>query len=225
MADQTAGSETPPGAPTRSSSAFEFEFYKLHRAQEVALNTATASYEHSLLRLILLFNAASIAALLGLFTSAGESARITYEIDRAQSAIVAWCSGVALAFIATLLAYYSQRAFSIAYRTRRQALEALLAKPEDPTWPSKFGIVLLTQSKPAREPAGPIIDAPRQGNEANQSEANPGTVAERLRKQSDQHRTQAAKLQKIAIWLGGLAVLAAIVGFVIAITAVRQRTF
>lgn len=83
MDDQTAGSETPPGAPTRSSSAFEFEFYKLHRAQEVALNTATASYEHSLLRLILLFNAASMAALLGLFTSAGESARITYEIDRA----------------------------------------------------------------------------------------------------------------------------------------------
>src|SRR5215472_8228321 len=42
-----------------SAPDFDLEFYKAHRAHETVLNNATAGYEQSLLRLILVLNAAS----------------------------------------------------------------------------------------------------------------------------------------------------------------------
>jgi hypothetical protein len=108
-----------------ASADFLLEFYKLHRAHEVALNNATGAYEQSALRLVLVLNAAAIAAFLALIESAGEHSLVRYDCVRAMIAIDWWAAGVACAFIATVFGYLSQRAFTVAYRFRRQAMEAV----------------------------------------------------------------------------------------------------
>ncbi len=103
---------------------FQLEFYKLHRAHEAVLNSATGTYEQSVLRLILVINAAAIAAFLALIQSVGKDSPIGYDFVRARLAIEWWAAGVACAFVAAVLAYLSQRAYTQAYRCRRQAIEA-----------------------------------------------------------------------------------------------------
>jgi hypothetical protein len=113
-------------APSQPSAAggtlapedFELEFYKAHRAQEVALNDATAAYEQSALRLVLVLNAAAIPVFLGLVQSAGKD--FGYDLGRARVAVYWWAAGVACAFVATVFGYVSQRRFTQAYRCRRQ---------------------------------------------------------------------------------------------------------
>jgi hypothetical protein len=115
--------EQTPGSGELAPSDFELEFYKAHRAHEVALNNATSAYEQSALRLILVINAAAIPVFLGLIQSA-DKALIAYDFGRARVAIYSWALGAASAFVATVFGYLSQREFTQAFRCRRQAIEA-----------------------------------------------------------------------------------------------------
>ncbi len=178
---------------------FELEFYKLHRAHEVALNNAQAANEQSVLRLFLVLNAVSIGAFATLIQSVREDSPITYEFDRGIWAIYLWSVGVGLASIATFLWYLSQRAFTMAYRARRQAEEARRAGPKDPTWPGKYGIIL--KGECPNDPKG---------------------VANRLCDDADDHRKRAGTLQNWAVGFGVLAGVAAVAGFYFAITSVRN---
>jgi hypothetical protein len=121
-----AGSEKqiPPSPPTID---FDIEFYKLHRAHELALNAATGAYEQSLLRLILIFNAASIGGFLTLIQTKDSS--LAYDFREALLAVYVWLLGIAAAFVSTALAYWSQRRFTQAFRLRRTAIEMLKALP------------------------------------------------------------------------------------------------
>jgi hypothetical protein len=182
---------------------FELEFYKLHRAHEVALNNATGAYEQALLRLILVFNAASAGGFVGLVQSAGKDSTIRYAFAFALYAIYSWGLGVAFAFIATWLGYRSQRAFTMAYRARRQAEEVRRADKKDPAWYLKFGINL---GKPGKD------------------DPDPTAVCDRLVNEADRRRRRGAFLEKAAIWFGLLAIGVAVAGFALAITSVRERT-
>jgi hypothetical protein len=109
----------------QAAADFQLEFYKLHRAHEAVLNGATGAYEQSALRLILVLNAAAIAAFLALIQSVGRDSPIRYDFVRARLATEWWAAGAACAFVATVLAYWSQRGYTQAYRRRRQAIEAI----------------------------------------------------------------------------------------------------
>lgn len=123
-------SEQPSQSPSRSSVIdFDLEFYKLQRAHEVALNNATAAYEQALLRLVLILNAASIGGFLALIQV--KDSKLTYNFLEARFAIVVWGWGILAAFAATCLAYWSQRKFTQAFRSRRMAIEALEAVADD----------------------------------------------------------------------------------------------
>ena len=107
---------------TTSQTDFSIEFYKANRAHEGVLNTATGNYEQSLLRLILIFNAACIGGLVTLMQAKGS---LTYNFAHAIWAIYVWLVGVGAAFLSTVLAYESQKSFTKAYRYRRMAMEKL----------------------------------------------------------------------------------------------------
>jgi hypothetical protein len=115
-------SETPNTGPIGTPSDFTVEFYKAHRAHEGVLNTATGNYEQSLLRLILIFNAACIGGFVTLMQAKGS---LTYNFSHATWAIYVWLVGVGAAFLSTVLAYESQKRFTKAYRYRRMAIEML----------------------------------------------------------------------------------------------------
>ena len=113
-----SGSQSTPPSTTVN---FEIEFYKATRAHEVALNNATATYEQSLLRLILILNAASMGGLLALWESKNHS--IALSIRFTVTAILIWGIGVFLAFVANWHGYTSQTEFTQAYLNRRRAVE------------------------------------------------------------------------------------------------------
>jgi hypothetical protein len=118
----SAPTEPTPPSDRLAADNFELEFYKAHRAHEVALNNATGAYEQSALRLVLVVNAAAIPVFLGLVQAAGKA--FDYDFCEARIAIYCWAAGVACAFVATVFGYFSQRGFTQAYRSRRQAIEA-----------------------------------------------------------------------------------------------------
>jgi hypothetical protein len=109
-------------AATTSPTDFTIEFYKAHRSHEGVLNTATANYEQSLLRLILIFNAACIGGLVTLMQTRGA---LTYNFAHAIWAVYVWFVGVGAVFLSTVLAYESQKRFTKAFRYRRMAIEML----------------------------------------------------------------------------------------------------
>ena len=123
------------GFPTNQvQSDFFLEFYKAHRAHEIALNNATATYEQSLLRLILVFNAASAGAFL-VFIEKGS----IFNFFLAIFALFVWIVGVSFGFLANYFAYLSQREFTRAYRYRRQAEETRRVDRMEPFWAERLG--------------------------------------------------------------------------------------
>ncbi len=180
---------------------FDLEFYKLHRAHELALNNATSIHEQSSLRLILLLNAAAIAGYLGLVESVGPDSYIAYSFPRARIAVALWVLGIACSFLANVLAYVSQRNFERAYLHRRRGMEAHFADPTDPSWPARYGIDLVGAERPSESAA----------------------VADRLARDADAARTSAATSQTWAYRTGIVAALAAVIGFAVAIASVQQR--
>lgn len=175
---------------------FELEFYKLHRAHEVALNAATATYEQSILRLILVLNGAAIASLLTLVQTVGACSFIKYDFGQAKAAIFWWVGGVGVSFLATFFAYWSQRKFTQAYRSRRTAIEAE-AMSTDEEW-DRYGVVKV-------------------GGEDKEA------AARRYRKSANDQRSGASNLQKRAIVLGALAVVCSITGFAFAATSIKAN--
>jgi hypothetical protein len=194
----SAKGDNPGDGNVPAPSEFELEFYKLHRAHEVALNNATAGYEQTALRLLLVLNAAAIPVFLGLIQSIGkEPTIIHYHHSLARQAIYIWSLGILLAFVATVLGYASQRAFTRAYRYRRQAEEARYAmvqrKPEILGW---FGI----------------------RNDENKSL---GEVHKGLLDEANKYRDSAGYLQKWVYGIGAGAVVVAVFGFATAIWSIR----
>jgi len=176
---------------------FDMEFYKLHRAHELALTNAEASLEQSLLRFYFLFNAGSLGAFIA-FVQANwkEFEQDTTFSYRAISAMLIWATGVLFSFAATFLWYRGQMAYTEAYRFRRQAMEADYGSlTSDPIWHEKFGIELKDRA-----------DA-----------SNPRTVAERLRNKADARRSYGRVWIKIANCIGYFSIVLAFVGFITAL--------
>src|SRR5690242_3601708 len=121
---------------------FDLEFYNAHRAHEAVLNNATAAYEQSLLRLILVMNAASLGGFATLLVSESKGTpTISFSYYPAKCAFYVWGAGILLAFIATCMGYLSQRQFMQAYRFRRQAIEyEKIGAPNSAGWYEKLGI-------------------------------------------------------------------------------------
>jgi hypothetical protein len=178
-----------------STADFDVEFYKLHRAHEVALNAATGAYEQSLLRLILIFNAASIGGFLSLIQA--KDSNLTYNFYEALSAIYVWLLGITAAFLSTAFAYSSQRRFTQAFRLRRTALEMLKAPP---------AVAVIANWKVY----------------GWDTKATP--TAEACCDNANKYRASASRWQKVAIGFGLVAAVLSVVGFGLAIRSIEQRT-
>jgi hypothetical protein len=178
---------------------FDIEFYKSHRAHELALTNAEATLEQSLLRFYFLVNAGS----LGAFIAFVQGNWREFEQDTTFSfhailAMIVWGAGVGLSFLSTFPWYEGQKAYTQACRFRREAVEVDHVKlASDPTWPKKFGIEL----------------------QDNEDVGDPRKVAERLRKSANASRSNGGIWTTVASWVGRISILLAIVGFVIALWA------
>ena len=107
---------------TSDENGFFLEKYRLDRAQEVALNNATAAYEHASLRMLLILNGGSATAFVALFGAKNQNESIL-DPKFVLLAILTWLLGVLIAGFATFEAYRGQSRFTSAYRRRRQAAE------------------------------------------------------------------------------------------------------
>jgi hypothetical protein len=181
---------------------FDLEFYKLHRAHEVALNNATATYEQSLIRLILILNAASIGGLLALIGP--KDSNVSFGPVGVRWAIYSWGFGILAAILATCFAYWSQRKFTQAYRSRRLAMELFKAPPGDCAGVERSKMYGLAMKK------------------VNNSKV-PKTAQEYC-DDADSLRKGADSWQTAAIILGVVAVILSIVGFCFAIYSIDTRT-
>jgi hypothetical protein len=173
---------------------FDLEFYKLHRAHEVALNNATAAYEQALLRLVLILNAASIGGFLALIQV--KDSKLTYNLLEAHFAIVLWGLGILAAFAATCFAYWSQRQFTQAFRSRRMAIEALKAAAADSV----------------------VAGWRLYGLNDGCTEKNVNDYCTK----ADKLRDGAGVWQNCAMFFGLAAVIFSILGFVLAISAIKS---
>jgi hypothetical protein len=186
------------GSPPLTTLNFDIEFYKATRAHEVALNIATAAYEQSLLRLILVLNAASIGGFLALWESVKSDSIIglpSFWISR--GAIVIWIVGVGLAFVANWHGYVSQRGFTRAYFNRRRAVEMRRTDSMDPLWPRNLGI--------------DVVGAPEE-------------VISKFNSDAFIYRDKAVESGKRAVLFGTLAASAALIGVLVAIAAIRPQS-
>ena len=182
-----SGSQSTPPSTTVN---FEIEFYKATRAHEVALNNATATYEQSLLRLILILNAASMGGLL--LWGSPRMTLIALSIRFTVTAIFIWGIRVFLAFVANWHGYTSQTGFTQAYLNRRRAVEMRFSDPTDPLWPENLGI----------EQIGP-----------------PDKVARHFSDNAFRFRKEAARSATKAKWFGLSAITVAFGGFIFAVAA------
>jgi hypothetical protein len=197
---------------------FELEFYKLHRAHEVALNNATATYEQSILRLVLVLNAASIGALLTLMNTSKDSL-IIYDVGGAKRAIYWWAAGILFAFVATAAGYWSQRAFTQAYFNRRRAVETRKAKAK-----SEGGASDISALQASLKNLGIDFSQQQAGQQQAGNAPDPRkAVSDGFVEKANKKRSGAQKWQNGSIITGGLAVIMAIIGFWYAVHAVHKR--
>jgi hypothetical protein len=182
---------------------FELEFYKLHRAHEVALNSATATYEQAILKLILVLNAASVGVLIGLVQANGPDSWISFNFSAVMGAIYVWVFGIFLAFVASVYGYLSQRDFTKAHLARRRAIEEARVVEDTHQRLTKWYSRLDTSDRDK-------FPKPTDGVEFRKKEA-------------DECHTRAGKRQSVAYWLGGAAVATAVIGFAVAVSSIGDK--